>query len=64
MTIKPIPTHYRNARHLTAREVRLLKFEHRRATRRWIVFRDDAGRVIVGRPQNGSHEIHSVTALR
>jgi hypothetical protein len=49
-------------RHLTDREARLLRdIGLGRPTRRWIVWRDDAGVVTLGRPSPaGGYEMHRV----
>lgn len=59
-----IPRFYRNARLMTAREVALARKEGIPATRRWIIFRDEADRVVLGRPTAfHQHEIHKTKNL-
>ena len=57
----PVPRSLSAARSLTQREALLLR-EHGfgRTTRRWIVWRDDAGTVTLGRPAGNGWEMHRV----
>jgi hypothetical protein len=57
----PVLRNLSNARRLTQREALLLR-DHGfgRTTRRWIVWRDDAGTVTLGRPAGNGWEMHRV----
>jgi hypothetical protein len=57
----PVLRNLSNARSLTQREALLLRDRgFGRATRRWIVWRDDAGTVTLGRPAGNGWEMHRV----